>query len=204
LGKVLSQQPVRILTLGFALMVFLMLLLVLTGLSGLATVRDTLHRVVYDDNVRVEAVFRMYRAARERSLLLHNVVAEADPFAQDEMLLRFNALGAQFAAARSELLELVSDPAKKDFMARQSALAAHAIPLLDRTIELAQQSRRANAERLLLNEARPAQDRMMELLDEFLRYESGQMDALTAEVEAVQPALHDSVTAPARPPAISE
>jgi diguanylate cyclase (GGDEF)-like protein/PAS domain S-box-containing protein len=184
LGKVLSQQPVRILTLGFALIVFLMLLLVLTGLSGFATVRDTLHRVVYDNNVRVEAVFRMYRAARERSLLLHHVVAETDPFAQDEALLQFNALGAQFAAARSELLERVSDPAEKDFMARQSALAAHAIPLLDRTIELAQQDRRADAERLLLNEARPAQDRMMELLDEFLRYETGQTDALTAEVEA--------------------
>ena len=87
-----------------------------------------------------------------------------DPFERDEQWLQFNNRAGEFAAARGQLLALPLTPEERELLDRQGRLTGVAVPLQDRVVELSSQGRTREAQRLLVEQAIPAQDAVLEQL----------------------------------------
>ena len=114
LNKCIKQE--RLLPLGFALVVLLMIAVTSVGMIRMKENNVLMTEVVTQNNVKINLVRNMYIAARERSILLLKMLALDDPFERDELYLEFNVMATQFSVARSEVTEKNSTNMRLHFL----------------------------------------------------------------------------------------
>ena len=111
-----------IVMLGFGAIVGLMLLSTLIAVSVLTRDVERLEALIHNDYRKIDLIYQMRTAARERTVSLQKMLLLSDPFEIDAEWMRFNDMGARFAAARNELLALPLDPEERELLERQGRM----------------------------------------------------------------------------------
>lgn len=84
---------------GFALIILLMTVVTSVGVLRMTENNKPMEEVVTQNNAKVSLAANMYIAARERSVLLLQMLAHEDPFERDELFLKFNEMATRFIFA---------------------------------------------------------------------------------------------------------
>lgn len=163
-----------IIFLGFGIVVALMGWLTTSSLSRLNGIRANIEEIVVQHNEHAGHVRKMYQTTRDRSVLLQKIITEPDPFARDELAVRVDELGSEFAQLRAGFMKL-AQPAEKELLERQGAASAKTKPLQYKVIELAMQGNISEAQRVLVQDALPAQDAALAALNDLLAYQDKQI-----------------------------
>ncbi len=166
-----ARKSARIIRAGF---VAVMLLIV--GIAVFLTfaqrhARDTLNQIAHNDQLAIEMQFRMLRASRQRSVVLHRIITTDDPFERDEQALRFDELGANFGAARRQLLDLDLDSRARALLEKQRLQTAAGMNWQLAVLDKARVGLREEALWLLVNKAIPVQDAAFGTIHELMAHQ---------------------------------
>ncbi|GAB6042406.1 diguanylate cyclase domain-containing protein [Endothiovibrio diazotrophicus] len=163
-----ERSPRPPLAVGFVTVIALLVAMVAFGLSRMAQITASLEKVVNEYNVQGSLALEMRRNSRERSLLLHSMAITDDPFERDDLFLELRRLGGQFLEAREQLLAMDLSERERTLLDHQRDLSAVAGPLQYQVIDLLNDERFDEANRLLLQQAIPAQERALRVIDSFV------------------------------------
>ena len=172
------------LTLGFSLIVLLLVTLTLVGLLRIADINRHLQQIVQNNNVKTELVHNMKDALRERTIITHLVSLLKDSFAQDQEYQNFSNQGAAFAAARSALEAMPLNSEEKEILAHMRALTLKTQPHVIRSVELAMDGKTVESRQLIETEVVVAQKNISHELNKLLALQK--TDTQTAVAGAQQ------------------
>ena len=165
------HQQTRLLPLGFAVIILMMVVLTSLGVLRMQQNIRLMEEVVTQNNVKVDLVRNMYVAARERSILLLKMMVLEDPFERDEMFLEFNGMATRFVKARAALLETQLDEHETKLLKQQDAITSVVAPLQNSIADMMVVEDMKQAREKLLEEAIPGQDQVLAGLNQVLVYE---------------------------------
>jgi len=166
---------------GFAGMLLLMLFLTAIGIQNMAAAQARLDHLVNEYMAKVRIVGAMRTHARERTVNMQKMILLADKFDILDQSVEFDLHAGSFIDLRQQLLAMPLSPAERRSLDRQSQLTAIAVPLQRQVINLVNANRRAEAHRLLVGKAIPAQDRVFEALRELETLQEQRADAAVEE-----------------------
>jgi len=169
------HRPGAALALGFTAMLVLMVFLAAIGIIQLEAGQQRLENLVDDPVAKMTYANRMYMAARERTVSLQRLILQSDPFERDEQWMRFLGYASEFAQAREALTALSLSTREREILDRQSALTRIAVPIQNRVVDLMWKGRAPEAHQLLVNEAIPAQDKVLSQLRQLYQYQEEQV-----------------------------
>ncbi len=123
-------------SIGFFMVVLLMVALTFVGLKHMAQVNFQIKDIVENNNVKIELGHIMQDALHERALGMHSIAVLKDEFLQDDEFMHFNAMGVKYLNARKKLesLELTSN--EKTILAKIRVLTQDTQPYVQEVIEL--------------------------------------------------------------------
>lgn len=153
---------------GFLLVIGLLLALAGIGINYLGKLNATITHIVENHNERTRLASEMYIASRERSLQLHAILQEQDPFVRDELVPRFYELSGIFRRSREKLLTLGLSDQERRILQEQGRITAKGAALQDQVLDLALAEKRLEAEHLLVTQAMPKQGEVAAQLRIFL------------------------------------
>lgn len=159
------------LTLGFALVLALLVAVTALGLVAMARIHAQLERTVEGNNVQTKLVGSMYDSASNRMMVVRDLVLLGDdPAKVAKEVARMGELEAGYGPALARLEALVdSDPdnqvQKKALLATIAAAEAESVPLFAQAITLAQAGDKATATRLLAEQTLALQVRWLDALN---------------------------------------
>lgn len=153
-----------LLMLGFSVTIALFILLAFISLNQIDQTAKHARQILNVNNVKMELVEDMEKAARERTLAMFTMVFENDPFDRDEIYLQFKGYAIDFINARSQLLDLDLTEQEQHLIRLQGELSQVAVPLQNQVIELLQQDKFKQANALLNVRAIPAQNKVLKVL----------------------------------------
>ncbi len=168
---------------GFTALLVLMVLLTALGVVYMNLTERRLEKIAGVYMERIEIATRMRHTARERMVSLQKIILLSDPFERDEQWLQFNNLAGEFAAARGRLLEMKLSAEESALLERQGKLAGISVPIQNRVVELASRGRLREAQRLLIEQAIPAQDAVLEQLAALYALQKRQADNAVEETK---------------------
>lgn len=179
-----SNHPKYVVLLGFVAVMLMMMAVVFVGYQQLNANNRSMETIVNKHNVKTGYIITMYVAARERSISLLRMLNMDDPFDRDEEYLYYNKLATHFAVARIALSSLGFEGKEAEYSEEQYQLTQKAVPILGSVIELLINNQTAEANRVFIEEAIPAQNLVLEQLSRMLEYQQ----------EATQQSLADTNT----------
>jgi len=176
---------------GFAAIMVLMTAVIAVGYSRMTDSAHTIEQLVDVQNRKTNLVLAMYRAVRERSLLLLRMAHTADPFERDRYFLRAQEEASRYIAARQALSELLHRKEEKALYAKLRQLTTAATSLHQRVVDLLAEERPAEAMSVLVNEAIPARAKVLHLMEDMLEFQQRTTsEALAAARMAYRDTLH--------------
>jgi class 3 adenylate cyclase/preprotein translocase subunit SecG len=161
----------RLLHMGFALIIILMVVVTSVGVLRMIENNKLMEEVVTQNNVKVILARNMYIAARERSVLLLQMLAHEDPFERDELYLTFNKMATRFIVARKELEQKNLDEQEILLLKKQMDLTRYVVPIQVKIADLMAEDKMEPARALMFEKAIPAQDDVLASLKNILDYE---------------------------------
>ena len=174
------------LVLGFIAMLAFMAFLVLIALMGMEDTQQQLETIVNNQIARkIELSTRMQFAARERTLALQQMMLTEDPFERDDLYMEFSGYAGEFIKARQQLLAMNLSPDERNLIEVQGKRSGIAVPLQKRVIELIEEQRFKEANTVLLNEAVPAQNNVLDSLAQFHQYQQSQGQQAIAKAQTI-------------------
>ena len=172
-------------SLFFALcaMLGLIVFLALVGLWGIRSVQERPETTVSELMAKTQLVVQMRAAARERTLILHRMILMSDPFERDEEYVRFNRESTKFAQARLQFMASRLSEQEKLILEQQRRLTNNVEPLQNKVVDLITNRKIDAARQVLIKEALPLQDRVLEQLSALLNYQEQETSKVVAEAE---------------------
>lgn len=158
----------RIIGIGFALVLALMVVLTGLGLSHMTMIKVRMVNLVTESNVKTESVYQMRSVSRERFASLSQMVVLRDPFERDEEYMRFQAQATEFIRARDRLLGLGMGSEEKAVWARARELVQRDERLHAQVIELALAGQGEAALTILLRDVRPLEIVLLDVFNEMV------------------------------------
>lgn len=149
---------------GFAAVIIIMTVLTLLGLKKMADINEQLETIVQHHNAKSALVKQMRNSARERVFIIQNMMLITDPFDQDDAAMNIDALGAQFTAARQQLMTMELSPHEHAMLDIQSKWAQQAVPLQREAVNLIIGDKPEQAQQLLLEQVIPTQQKVLATL----------------------------------------
>ena len=123
-------------SIGFFMVVLLMVALTFVGLKHMAQVNFQIKDIVENNNVKIELGHIMQDALHERALGMHSISVLKDEFLQDDEFMHFNAMGVKYLNARRKLESLELTYNEKTILAKIRVLTRDAQPYVQEVIEL--------------------------------------------------------------------
>jgi diguanylate cyclase (GGDEF)-like protein/PAS domain S-box-containing protein len=163
-----ARDSKRVILIGFALVIGLMLALAMIGLSRMAAINQRMEAIAKDHNVKIELVTRLRTIARERAILVHGMILMDDPFARDEALMRFRRLAADFIRARDQLRATHLSPEEAATLERSREQTRIATMMMERVVDMVADDHVAEAQRLLVTNVIPKQNEVFEQFNDML------------------------------------
>ncbi len=138
---------------------------------GVGTIQENLDEVVKTHLTKMRLVVEMRNAARARTMCLSNMLIYKDPFEQDEEYLRFNHYGALFARARLQLTQKEITHTERAILTQQGKLTGETVPVQNQIVDLIYAGAMDQAQTLLIEQAIPLQNKVMDQLTELYNYQ---------------------------------
>jgi diguanylate cyclase (GGDEF)-like protein len=169
----------RIILIGFALVLALMVILTGLGLSHMVAIKARMVKLVSESNVKAESVYQMRSLSRERFASLGQMVVLHDPFERDDEYMRFQAQAAEFIGARDRLLGGGMGPEEQATWERARELIRRDEQLHAEVLELALADQGEAALALLLRDVRPLEIELLDVFNELVeQYRQANQQAL--------------------------
>lgn len=159
-------------------MLSLVVFVTFIGLRNLETIQQHTQSVVSNHVAKIAFATTMSTLARQRIVTMQKMTLIDDPFERDELSLHLNSFAAGFVNARLSLLELPLTDSEKSLLDEQGRRTGKALPIQRDIVDLLANDDIKKAEILLINEAIPAQDHVLAILEEIYKY---QQDAANEE-----------------------
>jgi diguanylate cyclase (GGDEF)-like protein/PAS domain S-box-containing protein len=188
--QLLDARPLKLLALGFILIVLLMTVLVAATLSRIDAMRKHLGNIVTEHNSHSALTYRMLDAARSRSIALQRIVFDDDPFVRDAEMMRFYELATEVGAARNAFLTLELTRKERDLMQAQAQIIAEVLRAQQQVLEHVQAERLVQARAVLFNEATPAQLRFYDSMGEMIRLQQEEVSEAAGKAAALERQAH--------------
>ena len=151
---------------GFSTQLLLLVFVTAIGLQQLAVTTDSLNKVVDVHMRKLNLTKTMAVAARERTMFMLMLSKIEDPLERDRLLTQFSKNGSTFGVARQALLELPLNARERELLALQRQLTGDAQPIQIQVIDLINAGFIADAEDLILKQAVPAQNKVIDALSQ--------------------------------------
>lgn len=126
---------------------------------------DFHHEKVHITDKQSHLLHMMRIAARERSLLLYQMVTETDPFLSDELKMAYDRAGTKFAHSRNQLMKFPLTENEKTLLAKQGLYTRENQPKQNKITDLVAESAPQLALKLLQEQAIPGQIKVIRELD---------------------------------------
>jgi len=156
---------------GFALVLALMISLTAIGLTRMAALHHHMEMIVNDQNVKTDLVALMRHAARERTINLHRMAVMTDAFEQDDELQKFRAMASEFLKARTKLEAMGLSTTEAATLKKVGALALKGTRVQGEVVNLVLAGKLPEANKMLLEQAMPAQNLVLAQLSELLDFQ---------------------------------
>lgn len=134
--RIYSQGIGLRISIGFLMVVLLMVALTFVGLKHMAQVNFQIKNIVENNNVKIELGQVMQHALHERALSMHSIAVLKDVFLQDDEFRRFNVMGARYVDARRMLEGLALTNQEKDILSEIQILTKDTQPYVQEVIQL--------------------------------------------------------------------
>lgn len=153
---------------GFLLIIGLMVALAVYSATRMQAMHTHLETILEWHNVRVAHAYLIRIVVRDRMIDMNRMVLADDPISREEAYDRYLELAGVFISSRNKLELMAKDAGEREQLKALQRLAGVVTPLNDRVVSLARDDRQAEARSLLLEQALPAQRRVLEQIDGIL------------------------------------
>ncbi len=159
------------LVVGFTAVLALIVFVTVIGVTNLQSLQQDSNRIVSNHMAKIEYTTTMYSAARFRIVAMQKMTLLEDPFDRDEEAQILNEMASRFAEARLALLELPLTDEERRMLDEQGQFTGKALPVQRQISQLAFDEELIEAQKLLIEQAIPAQDAVLKSLDEIYKYQ---------------------------------
>lgn len=166
-----NNQARRLISIGFAAILVLMLVLGTFALVQLRAVNKGLDKVVAETNTKIASAYVMRDAIRQRSILLRNARISNDPFQRDEYAQDFIAIAGVYRQAREELYAMEMDENELRIHKKLTEIARESQPFNDRAMDYIIEEADEDVIDAEFAIAAAMQNNLLELLDDLIRLE---------------------------------
>ncbi|WP_223248334.1 PAS domain-containing protein [Sulfurirhabdus autotrophica] len=181
--KTSKKQSLKVIGVGFAIVMLLMIFLVIFSLSRLHINNQQLEKIVTGHNVKAAFAYKMQFIARERIILLQAIINTVDVFDRDVLIERFHALAPKFLEAMNAELKQDMVEEEKALIDLQRKHMSTAAPIQEEVLLLALDGETDKSVSLLLNKAVPAQDKTLDVLGQFINLQFEQASQVAASAK---------------------
>lgn len=163
------RRFLRWLKLGFGFELVLVMLVTLTAIYSLHRLRTEVQEIVEYQHRRVALIHEMRALVRERMTRINMLLLETDPFRRDEYRQHIAELAGRFLGVRARVESMARDAEERATLAASRAANHRVAAVVDRILALEEAGRAAEARQLLLTEAIPRQQEVLDRADGLLR-----------------------------------
>ncbi|HJW82376.1 MAG TPA: EAL domain-containing protein [Acidiferrobacterales bacterium] len=172
------------LVVGFSLLLTLMVLITLIGLGYMEDTQRQMRDIVEQRMAKLKLSTDMRVTARERTASLQLMTLLTDSFDQDEQWMKFNGQAGKFVQARTRMLDMPLSDDERQILAQQGQFTGKSVPLQDQVVRLIKSGRAVEAQRLLIEQAIPAQDRVLDQLARLQELQESEGAAALVQAES--------------------
>nr|WP_308495408.1 methyl-accepting chemotaxis protein [Duganella aceris] len=175
------------LSLGFGLVLALMLMISLLGVFNMSTIHAKLDRIVNENVVKTELVGTMANSVHIVARVSRSVVLLNDEAAIRAEMAKVQTAREAYNQAVDKLGRMPSTPQGAEIRARIAGMALEARPMNDKVFELALANHDDEATVLLMQQAGPATLKWQDAMDDYARLQKANNQA---DVDAATVAYH--------------
>lgn len=157
-----------VLSVGFSLMLLLLVLIIGTGLRNMHQIKGRMDDIVNVSNVKSTHIANLRSIARERSLLIYHMIIARDPFVVDEDVQKAAQLAGEFVRIRDEFSELSTSAAERRRFEEMMRIVARSSALHQQIMEMLQEGKYDFARRILQEQSLGVQSQLLSFYDRIL------------------------------------
>ncbi|MDP3124646.1 MAG: ATP-binding protein [Thiobacillus sp.] len=170
--------------LGFTVALLLMLVVIGLGVTQMAQLNSELANVVTVNNLKTRLASRMRDTLRDRSVLMHTIVASKDIWEKNELFEQFILYGERYIKDRNQLAAILHSPEEIRVMEELDITTSNNQPAVFNVIEAALADNNYEALRQLQQEVIPLQNQLVEALDNMTSLQREENEAALAQTYA--------------------
>jgi PAS domain S-box-containing protein len=170
--------------LGFAVALLLMLVVIGLGVTQMAQLNSELANVVTVNNLKTRLASRMRDTLRDRSVLMHTIVASTDPWEKNALFEQFIQYGERYIKDRNQLAGILETPEERRLMNELDDTTASNQPAVFNVVEAALADNNYAALRQLQLEVIPLQNQLVEALDNMTSLQREENETALAQTYA--------------------
>ncbi|BAP56466.1 signal transduction histidine kinase [Thioploca ingrica] len=181
-------DPKLSLTIGFGLMMILLLALTLTGLSRIRIINSHLEKIVNENNVKTELATEMYQLTHEQVIKLQNLFLLTTQAERIEIFNKFKLLEKKFLETHHQFFDLALTDAERTYLKSTLAFSQNTAEVQIRITELLREEDPTPFRTLILKKVLPVQKEVMTSLKGLVALQK--KASRLAEQQAVQAYQH--------------
>ncbi len=172
------------LTLGFALVLVLLMIVTALGISRMAQIQDRLEEVVNIKNIETRMLLDMRATLNDRTVSFRTLTLLTDVSDMEPEIERIKGQGRKYAESEGHLAKMFASDSgtlapEKRLLAQLKESETAGLPLIAKATELFLANKPEDATKVLIKELRPIQKLWSAALEELIALEDG-MDAASA------------------------
>ncbi|MCK5335911.1 MAG: response regulator [Gammaproteobacteria bacterium] len=168
LDKLSPYETRRVVQLGFAVVLILVLVYATTSLYLISKSTNNLTKIVEINNAKVTHLYDMRDVVRQRQILLNLMLSTKDPFLREEKSLEFFAIAGEFRKSREKLQLLVSNVPEGLLFEKLTSLIRVAQPINQNAVFAMMEEFDSDKAHLLSQQAQIAQIGTMKIMEELI------------------------------------
>jgi signal transduction histidine kinase/ActR/RegA family two-component response regulator len=154
-------DPKLSLTIGFGLMMILLLALTLTGLSQIRIINSHLEKIVNDNNVKTELAIEMYQLTHEQVIKLQHLFLLTDPAERVTVFNQFKRLEKKFLAIHRQFFDLALTDAERAYLKSTLAFSQNTAKVQIQIAQLLREADPTPVRALILKKVFPVQKEVL-------------------------------------------
>ncbi len=181
-------DPKLSLTIGFGLMMILLLALTLTGLSRIRIINNHLEKIVNENNIKTELATEMYQLTQEQVIKLQHLFLLTTHAERIEIFNKFKWLEKKFLTTHHQFFDLALTEAERTYLKSTLAFSQNTAEVQIQIAELLREEDPAPFRALILKKVLPVQKEVMTSLRGLVALQK--KASRLAEQQAVQAYQH--------------
>lgn len=167
-GQLFTHNSKYAIVIGFGLVLLLMVTITVIGLTRMHDINQQMEAIVSEREAKSELVMNLRTLARERTITVYSMLLMKDPFELDDAIQHFDRLATEFIRNRDKLLQLKLNPVEMATFQAAEKKTRIATQFSEKGVELVQEGKFVEAQKVLQTQAIPAQNKIFTLLNELI------------------------------------